>query len=191
MKTTVSPMLSVRNGAKAVDFYAVAFGAIIMFRIDAPDGSVVAQLLPGRSGILGRRRVPGAPELQSRDPQWWYCPHDPHSRRPRCSLQSSGRRRSHYHSPRCRSIRLAPGPSRRSLRTPLGDRQTLTQSLLNHKQQIKFRALLRAFAKIGTQPARNYRRLEEEPPNSDPSTPRMIWRPTELPIALAALLAIA
>jgi len=37
-------MLSVRNGAKAVDFYKAAFGAAEIFRLDAPDGSVVAQL---------------------------------------------------------------------------------------------------------------------------------------------------
>jgi len=43
-KTTIAPMLSVRNGAKAVDFYKSAFEAIELFRIDAEDGAVVAQL---------------------------------------------------------------------------------------------------------------------------------------------------
>jgi len=43
-KTTIAPMLSVRNGARAVDFYKAAFGAIELFRIDAKDGAVVAQL---------------------------------------------------------------------------------------------------------------------------------------------------
>jgi PhnB protein len=42
--TTIAPMLSVRQGAKAVDFYQAAFGAAVVFRIDAPDGAVVAQL---------------------------------------------------------------------------------------------------------------------------------------------------
>jgi PhnB protein len=37
-------MLSVRNGAKAVEFYKAAFGARELFRIDAPDGAVVARL---------------------------------------------------------------------------------------------------------------------------------------------------
>jgi PhnB protein len=37
-------MLSVRNGAKAVEFYKAAFGAGELFRLDAPDGAVVAQL---------------------------------------------------------------------------------------------------------------------------------------------------
>jgi PhnB protein len=44
MKTSISPMLSVRNGAKAIEFYKAAFGAGELFRVDAPDGAVVAQL---------------------------------------------------------------------------------------------------------------------------------------------------
>ena len=44
VKTSIAPMLSVRNGAKAVDFYKAAFGAGELFRIDAPDGAVVARL---------------------------------------------------------------------------------------------------------------------------------------------------
>ena len=42
--TKVSPMLSVRRGAEAVDFYKAAFGAVEVFRVDAPDGAVVATL---------------------------------------------------------------------------------------------------------------------------------------------------
>jgi PhnB protein len=40
----VSPMLSVRNGARAVEFYKEAFGAIEVFRIESPDGAVVSTL---------------------------------------------------------------------------------------------------------------------------------------------------
>jgi PhnB protein len=43
-KTLISPMLSVRNGARAVEFYRAAFGAETLFRLDGPDGGVVAQL---------------------------------------------------------------------------------------------------------------------------------------------------
>jgi len=43
-KTTIVPMLSVRNGARAIEFYKAAFGATELFRIDAEDGAVVAQL---------------------------------------------------------------------------------------------------------------------------------------------------
>jgi PhnB protein len=37
-------MLSVRQGARAIEFYKSAFGATEAFRIDAPDGAVVARL---------------------------------------------------------------------------------------------------------------------------------------------------
>jgi PhnB protein len=43
-KTSIAPMLSVRNGAKAIDFYKAAFGATEAFRIDGENGSVVARL---------------------------------------------------------------------------------------------------------------------------------------------------
>jgi PhnB protein len=43
-KTSIAPMLSVRRGAKAVEFYKAAFGATESFRMDAPDGTVVARL---------------------------------------------------------------------------------------------------------------------------------------------------
>jgi PhnB protein len=41
---TIAPMLSVRGGARAVEFYKAAFGAVETFRVDAPDGAVVARL---------------------------------------------------------------------------------------------------------------------------------------------------
>jgi PhnB protein len=40
---TIAPWLSVRNGARALDFYKSAFGATEVFRMDAGDG-VVARL---------------------------------------------------------------------------------------------------------------------------------------------------
>lgn len=42
--TTLAPLLSVRNGASAVDFYAIAFGAIEVFRVEDEAGQVVARL---------------------------------------------------------------------------------------------------------------------------------------------------
>src|SRR6266542_2607343 len=41
---SVVPMLSVRNGARAVEFYKSAFGAIEVYRVEDPSGSVVARL---------------------------------------------------------------------------------------------------------------------------------------------------
>ena len=49
LETTLAPMLSVRNGAWAVDFYVSAFDARVLFRLDVPDGSVVARLAVGAS----------------------------------------------------------------------------------------------------------------------------------------------
>jgi len=40
-------MLSVRRGAQAVEFYRSALGAEVLYRIDAPDGAVVARLSTG------------------------------------------------------------------------------------------------------------------------------------------------
>ncbi len=41
---SVAPMLSVRQGARAVEFYRAAFGAEEVYREEAPDGAVVARL---------------------------------------------------------------------------------------------------------------------------------------------------
>ena len=42
--TSIAPMLSVRNGAKAIEFYKEAFGATELFRIHDDSGAVVARL---------------------------------------------------------------------------------------------------------------------------------------------------
>jgi PhnB protein len=42
--TSLAPTLSVRNGARAVEFYKSAFGAIEVYRVEDPGGSVVARL---------------------------------------------------------------------------------------------------------------------------------------------------
>src|SRR5690349_2067124 len=42
--TSISPMLSVRRGAAAVEFYKSALGAAVVYRVDGPDGTVVARL---------------------------------------------------------------------------------------------------------------------------------------------------
>jgi PhnB protein len=44
MSLSIAPMLSVRRGATAVEFYKAAFGARELYRVDAPDGAVVARL---------------------------------------------------------------------------------------------------------------------------------------------------
>ena len=47
LRPTIAPLLSVRGGARAIEFYEAAFGAETIFRIDAPDGAVVAHLRVG------------------------------------------------------------------------------------------------------------------------------------------------
>lgn len=42
--TSIAGMLSVRNGARAIEFYKAAFGATEAFRHDDASGSVVARL---------------------------------------------------------------------------------------------------------------------------------------------------
>src|SRR5882762_11422167 len=41
---SVAPMLSVRGGARAVEFYKAAFGANEVYRVEDPGGSVVSRL---------------------------------------------------------------------------------------------------------------------------------------------------
>src|SRR5882724_3023772 len=41
---SVAPMLSVRNGAGAVEFYKSAFGATEVYRVEDPGGAVVSRL---------------------------------------------------------------------------------------------------------------------------------------------------
>jgi PhnB protein len=48
-KTAIAPMLSVRNGARAIEFYQAAFGACELFRIDSESGAVVARLSVGEA----------------------------------------------------------------------------------------------------------------------------------------------
>jgi PhnB protein len=46
-KTSISPMLSVRRGAKAIEYYKAAFGAEELFRIGDEEKGVVAQMSVG------------------------------------------------------------------------------------------------------------------------------------------------
>ncbi|MGA9672001.1 MAG: VOC family protein [Terracidiphilus sp.] len=41
---SIAPWLSVRKSAEAVEFYKAAFGAVEVYRIEDPDGNVVARL---------------------------------------------------------------------------------------------------------------------------------------------------
>ena len=45
----LAPMLSVRNGTRAIEFYKAAFGAEELFRVQDPGGAVVAELSVGEA----------------------------------------------------------------------------------------------------------------------------------------------
>ena len=68
-------MLSVRRGAKAVEFYKQAFGARELFRLDGENGDVVAQLavgegaLPGLGGTRQDQRQPAVEAPRQTRPQ--------------------------------------------------------------------------------------------------------------------------
>ncbi len=44
IKTTLEPWLSVQNASKALLFYQSAFGAIVTYRMESPDGGLVLKL---------------------------------------------------------------------------------------------------------------------------------------------------
>ncbi|PYO07403.1 MAG: glyoxalase [Gemmatimonadetes bacterium] len=44
VSVSVSPLLSVRNGARAVEFYKKAFDAVEVYRVEDPGGAVVSRL---------------------------------------------------------------------------------------------------------------------------------------------------
>jgi PhnB protein len=44
VKTTIAPWLTVENGNKAAAFYKAAFSAIETYRLETPDGGLVAKL---------------------------------------------------------------------------------------------------------------------------------------------------
>jgi PhnB protein len=48
-ETTIAPMLSVRNGKRAIEFYKAAFGASELFLIENESGEVVARLSVGKA----------------------------------------------------------------------------------------------------------------------------------------------
>jgi uncharacterized glyoxalase superfamily protein PhnB len=54
-KTSITPMLSVRRGTVAIEFYKAALGAEVRYRIDSDDGEVVARPFEFQPGDAQRR----------------------------------------------------------------------------------------------------------------------------------------
>jgi PhnB protein len=64
---TVTPYLIVKGGARAIDFYKTAFGAVEKFRLAAPDGKIGhAEIMIGDSCVM---LADEHPEMGARSPQ--------------------------------------------------------------------------------------------------------------------------
>ncbi len=50
-RPTLAPLLSVRRGKQAIDFYKAAFGASVLSYVESPDGEIVAEMQIGKSGL--------------------------------------------------------------------------------------------------------------------------------------------
>ena len=120
--TALVPMLSVRNGAKAIDFYKTAFGAVELFRVDNESGEVVAQLSVGSAEFWFADESPQHFNFVSRR---WLCQDAVDYERSECSFRASCRSRSHCCFTCRRTAWLAGGTSCRPVRTPLGHRQAV------------------------------------------------------------------
>jgi PhnB protein len=48
-RTTVAPLLAVRKGKRAIEFYKAAFGAVELFRTVSEDGNIAARMSIGQS----------------------------------------------------------------------------------------------------------------------------------------------
>jgi PhnB protein len=59
IKTTIAPWLSLTGGAKAVEFYKAAFGAVEVYHLEDPDGNVVSRLSVGGAEFWLSDESPG------------------------------------------------------------------------------------------------------------------------------------
>ncbi len=66
---SVTPHLIIRSAAKALDFYRLAFGATVKFRLETPDGRIgLAEILIGDSTLM---LADEHPESGARSPESW------------------------------------------------------------------------------------------------------------------------
>jgi PhnB protein len=68
--TSVTPYLSIRGAAKALDFYQQAFGAKELFRMPMPDGRVGhAEIQIGNARLMLADEMPDMPDAVAKSPQ--------------------------------------------------------------------------------------------------------------------------
>jgi hypothetical protein len=138
-KTGIAPMLSVRRGSKAIEFYKAAFGAGELFRIDSENGEVVARLSVGAAEFWVADESPEH-KFQPRVPRRRHCAYGHDRGRSGCRFRSRRRRGRHRGLAPQQPIRLAPGTNRRPVRTPLGNRQAVVRRLLSQIGNNRLRA---------------------------------------------------
>ena len=78
--TTLAPFLSVRNAARAVDFYKSAFRAEELIRHEEPTGAIVSNLAINGYGFWVADEPPSTKTSAPRSSKAAR-PHDPHHRR--------------------------------------------------------------------------------------------------------------
>jgi PhnB protein len=67
---TITPYLSLKGAAKALDFYRRAFGAEVVVRMDLPDGRVGhAEIQIGDSHVMLADEMPDMPDAVTSSPQ--------------------------------------------------------------------------------------------------------------------------
>jgi hypothetical protein len=133
---SIAPMLSVQQGARAVEFYKSAFGAIEVYRVEAPDGAVVSQLsVRGAESWLSDE----SPELGHFNPEslGGDRPDDPDRAGSRRHVRAGAGGRGPRGLRSGASSRVATRSSGRSIRRSLGDRPPAR--VVDHRPSIRRR----------------------------------------------------
>lgn len=67
--TSIVPWLTVQDGVRAVDFYKSAFGAIEVYRLETPDGNLVARLSVDGAEFWLSGESPGEVDVRNESPE--------------------------------------------------------------------------------------------------------------------------
>lgn len=59
INTSITPLLSVKNGPAAIEFYKKGFDAVELMRFDSPDGFVIAELSVDGAHFFISEEAPG------------------------------------------------------------------------------------------------------------------------------------
>jgi hypothetical protein len=121
IRRPIAPWRSVRNGARAVEFYKEAFGATEVLRLEAPDGGVVARLSVDGAEFCTGDESPKHLNFSPRVSRKQFAADDLHSCRSGRRFCANGFGRCSGDPPRKRGAWLARGTRCGSIRASLGD----------------------------------------------------------------------